>query len=262
MVKWRLRVVWALLLAVGTIWAVKTYLTSLEETASVVLTRGAIPARAQITAEMVKVVTVKESDLSKLAADAFSSPDQVVGRYARRSIPAGEILRERLSDLSTEEIRPASFSGEGALAEFLPPGSRAITVKMDQEGVLGEHVQRGDRVDLVFTSKSDSTGGVYASLVVQQVTVLSIDHNPDAPDEVLVTLLVSAEQAVQVSLAKRTGDLDMVLNPPDAGDPVQVRAISPLLFTAQAEAAPLPAQNEGSQKPGSTTTKSAIGQGQ
>lgn len=233
MVKWRLRVFWALLLAVVSIWTVKSYLTSLEETAPVLLATQEIPARAQITAEMVKVVVVKKSDLSQLAADALSSPDQVVGRYARRLIPQGEILRDRSSDFTTEAIRPAAYEGEGALADFLPSTARAVTVKLDAQGVLGQHVKPGDLVDLVFTSKTDSTGGVYSALVVQQVFVLSLDRNPDDEEEVLVTLLVTLDQALQVSLAKRTGDLDLVLNPPDPGRPTRIPPISPLQFANQ-----------------------------
>jgi Flp pilus assembly protein CpaB len=241
MAKWRLRLFWAFLLAVLTVWTAKSYLGALEETAPLIVTTREIPARTRITPDMIKVIEVKQADRDRIAADAFSSADQVLGRYSRHAITAGEILRDRPGDLTDREIRPAGYPGEGALAEFLPPGTRAVTVKTDREGVLGKHVQSGDRVDLVFTSKADSTGGVYASLVVQQVAVLHIERDPEMPDEVLVTLLVTAEQAVQISLAKRTGDLDLVLTPPDPGDPVQVRAVSPLVFTGQPGAPPLPA---------------------
>ena len=242
MAKWRLRLFWAGVLAVFTAWAVSSYLGSLQEKASLVLAAQEIPARTQITREMVRVVEINKADLESLAPDSFHSADQVVGRYARRSIPAGEILRDRRGDLTEPGMTPASgYAGEGALADFLPPGTRAVTVKVDQEAILGEHVRRGDRVDMVFTSKSDSTGGVYASLVVQQVTVLSIDRNEDDPDDILVTLLVTGQQAVQIALAKRTGDVDLVLNPPDPGDPLEVRAVSPLIFTRQADPAPAPA---------------------
>lgn len=244
MTKWRLRVFWAILLAFGTVWAVKSYLGSLEETVPVVLTTREIPARTEITAEMIKVVQVNRTDRDRLAPDAFSSAEEVLGRYTRQPVAAGEILRNRPGELAEHEVRPAVYPGEGALADFLPPGTRAVTVKVDQQGVLGQHVQRGDRVDLVFTSKSDGTGGVYASLIVQQVTVLHIEQDPAMPDEVLVTLLVTAEQAVQISLAKRTGDIDLVLNPPDPGDPVNLRAISPLLFTGQTAAAPVSASQK------------------
>lgn len=261
MAKWRLRVFWAVLLALGTIWAVKSYLGSLEETAPVVLTTREIPARTEITAEMIKVVQVNRTDRERLAPDGFSSAEEVLGRYTRQAVAAGEILRNRPGELTEQEVRPALYGGEGALADFLPPGTRAVTVKMDQEGVLGQHVQPGDRVDLVFTSKTDGTGGVYASLIVQQVMVLHIERDPEMPDEVLVTLLVTTEQAVQVSLAKRTGDIDLVLNPPDPGDPVQLRAVSPLLFTGQAGSAPLPADKQA-EPAGKSAAQAPQGTGQ
>lgn len=231
MAKWRLRLFWAAISALLTTWGVNAYLSSLRETATVVIAAEEIPVRTQITREMVRVLEVNQKDMGRLAPDAFESPEEVIGRYARRSIPAGDILRRRPGDLTDPNgSGKAGYTGEGALADFLPPGTRAIAVKVDPEGVLGQHIRRGDRVDLIFTSKSDSTGGVYSSLIIQQVTVLSIDRNEDAPDDVLVTLLVSGEQAVQITLAKRTGDVDLVLNPPDPGDRLSVGAVSPLAF--------------------------------
>jgi len=262
MAKWRLRVFWALALAIMTFAAAKSYLGSLEETAPLIITTGEIPARAQITEDMVKVIEVKQSDRERIAPDGFSSLDEVLGLYARQAIPGGEILHNRRSDLTDREIRPANYPGEGALAEFLPSGTRAVTVKLDQEGVLGRHTQTGDQVDVVFTSKDDGTGGVYASLVVQQVVVLHVEHNPEMPDEVLATLLVTPEQAVQIALAKRTGDLDLVLAPPDAGEPIEVHAVSPLVFTGQTEASPLPAGQDHIGEDNAAAATSAQGKGE
>lgn len=236
MARWRLRLFWAALLAIATAWGIKAYLGSLQATEPVVIAAKEIPARSQITADMLKVVSVGKRDRQHLAADAFRSLGEVVGQHARRRIEAGEILRNRPADFATPgEARPGARPGDGALADFLPPGTRAASLKADQQAVLGSHVRPGDRVDLVFTSKSDATGGVYSSLLMQQVLVLDIERAPEsAPDqEVLVTVLVTAEQAVDLALAKRTGVVDLALNPPDPGDPVTQRVTSPLKFAGQ-----------------------------
>jgi pilus assembly protein CpaB len=242
--KWRLRLFWAALVAIITAFGVKAYLGSLQATEPVVLAAQEIPARAQITADMLTIVQVNRADRKSLADNAFPSVDDVLGRYTRRRIEAGEVLRNRPEDFTEPgAIHEGAKTGEGALADFLPPNTRAIGLKVDQQAVLGSHIRPGDKVDLVFTSKSDSTGGVYANLLMQQVQVLDIERAPeDQPDrDVLVTLLVTADQAVDVALAKRTGVIDLVLNPPDAGDPVPQRVTSPLKFAGQPDTGPVKA---------------------
>lgn len=242
--KWRLRLFWATLVAIFTAFGVKAYLGSLQATEPVVLAAREIPARTRITADMLTVVQVNRTDKKRLADNAFPSIDEAVGRSARRRIEVGEVLRNRPADITEPGVvREGAQPGEGALADFLPPNTRAIGLKVDQQAVLGSHIRPGDKVDLVFTSKSDSTGGVYASLLMQQVQVLDIERAPeDQPDkEVIVTLLLTVEQAVDVALAKRTGVVDLVLNPPDPGAPVPHQVISPLKFTGQPDAGPVKA---------------------
>lgn len=239
--KWRLRLFWAGMIAVITAFGVKSYLSSLQETDPVVLAATEIPARAQITLDMLTVVQVNHADRKRLANNGFSSVEEVVGRHARRTIEAGEVLRNRPSDFTEPgAVQVGATPGEGALADFLPPNTRAIGIKVDQQAVLGSHIRPGDTVDLVFTSKSDSTGGVYSSLLMQQVQILDIQRAPhDNPDqEVLVTLLLTVDQAVDVTLAKRTGVVDLVLSPPDPGAPVPQRVTSPLSFTGRMDTEP------------------------
>lgn len=251
--RWRMRLFWALILAIATAWGIKAYLGSLQETEPVVVAAKDIPARATITPDMLKVIEVSSIDRSQLAPDAFQSTAELVGRNARRAIAAGEVLRNRPSDLTEPgEISPGTRTGEGALADFLPPDARAMTIKADQEAVLGSHLRAGDRVDLVFTSKTDSTGGVYSSLLLQQVQVLDIQRPPEGePDQnLLVTLLVTVEQAVDLALAKRTGSIDLVLNPPDPGSPIGPTVTSPLKFIGSATVMPAAAQPPEPEKPG------------
>jgi len=241
MPKWRLRLFWAALLALVTAFGVRAYLGSLQETAAVLIASQDIPQRAQVTEAMITVVHVTRSDRQRLAADAFQSASDLVGRYARHPIAAGEILRDRPGDFAAAaEVRVTAGGREVALADAISPDARAVTVKVDSQAVLGQHLRRGDRVDVIFTSKSDSTGGVYASLILQQAIVLDIERRTDgSPDEgVLVALLVTPDQAIDLTLAKRTGVVDLVLNPPDVGEPVALPPVSPLKFAGRKDAPP------------------------
>lgn len=234
--KWRLRLVWAGIAAVVAAVGISRYLGSLQDTVPVVVATKEIPARTAITEDMLTIVHVNRSDRAVLARDAFEAKFEVVGRYARRRIESGEVLRNRSSDLTTSQ-GAAEFRAEMPLAEVLPPESRAVTLKLDRQAVLDQHLRAGDLVDVVFTSKSDSTGGVYSSLILQQLYVLDI-HRPTADDpeqEYLVTLLVYPHQAVDLALAKRTGTVDLVLNPPDPSELVDDRVTSPLQFIVPPE---------------------------
>lgn len=231
--KWRLRLIWAVVAAVIATIGASSYLSSLRDTVPVVVAAKEIPARAAITADMLSVVQVNRSDRAQFAKDAFQTTDQVIGRYARRMVEPGEVLRNRPGDFTASQGELVATPGEMPLSDALPPGTRAITLKLDKQAVLDQHVRAGDQVDMVFTSKSDSTGGVYSSLLLQQVTVLDLRRpaDDDPEQEYMVTVLVSLEQAVDLALAKRTGTIDLVLNPPDPGDVIARRVISPLQFT-------------------------------
>ncbi|HEY3366956.1 MAG TPA: Flp pilus assembly protein CpaB [Symbiobacteriaceae bacterium] len=259
MAKWRLRLFWAALLALVTAWGVHTYLGSLQETEPVLVATREIPARTLVTADMVKTIQVGRKDRDQLAANAFHAAADVTGRYARRAFEAGEVLRNRPGDFTAPgEVRAGASGTDGALADFLPAGSRGETLKLDAQAMLGKHLKAGDRVDVIFTSKSDSTGGVYASLVVQQVLVLDIERKTDgsADDSVLVTVAVTPEQAVELALAKRTGSVDLALNPPDSAGAVNLRVISPLQFTGQTDAPPGKVETRSKETPAPGTAKS------
>ena len=229
----------ALLLGVATVFGVKSFLDSLQATEPVVIAAREIPERAVITSDMVTIVQVNRGERARLAADSFGSKEQVLGRYARRRIDAGEVLRNRPGDLTESPYGVTVRIGMMPLAESLPSDTRAVAVKLDRQAVLGQQVRIGDYVDLIFTSKSDSTGGVYSTMLIQQVRVLNIEQPADSVDgEVLVTFLVNPAQSVDVSLAKRTGTIDLALNPPDPGDPIDPWPSSPLKFTRTPEVHP------------------------
>lgn len=255
MAKWRLRLIWAMVAAVIATIGASSYMNSLRDTVPVVVAAREIPARAAVTADMLSIVQVNRSDRTQLAKDAFGSTDQVIGRFARRMIEPGEVLRNRRSDFTESQGEIVVSDGTMPLAEALPPGARAITLSLDRQAVMDQHVRVGDQVDVVFTSKSDSTGGVYSSLLFQQVKVLDLRRPAeDDPDQnYMVTVLVSLEQAVDLALAKRTGTIDLVLNPPDPGAPTAQRVTSPLQFTGTSAPASKTTNASSTAKPSSST---------
>ncbi len=91
-------------------------------------------------------------------------------------------------------------------------------------------------MDVIFTSQDNSSGGVYAALIMQGVPVLEVEAPTKEPlaaqtgSQVNVTLLVTPAQAVDLALAKRRGSIDLVLSP-ETAEPVALPPSSPLKFT-------------------------------
>ncbi len=166
--------------------------------------------------------TLKPSDLHivKWPADnypkgGFSKIEDVVDRAVVSNVLAEEpLVAGRLSEKN---------AGVG-LSSVIPPGMRAVSVRVnDVVGVAG-FVMPGTKVDVLVTGQppnSDSSSRM-TTTVLQNIQVISAGTKiqPDQrgqPENVpVVTLLVTPEQAELLTLASREGQIQLVLrNPTD-----------------------------------------------
>jgi pilus assembly protein CpaB len=95
-----------------------------------------------------------------------------------------------------------------------------IAVALPPASVVDNRLSKGDWVDVIYTSKSDSKaiGESVSHMILQQVEVFDIERvnvKGEGRESVMqhVTLLVSPQEAVKLSLAKHKGDIDLILNP-------------------------------------------------
>lgn len=159
-------------------------------------------------------------------ADALASADLVVGRIPRERILANEfVLPDRLADGAT---------GVG-LNVLVPPGMRAVSLNIDNGEALAGLLAPGNLVDVMVTVAGDGTRGTTTErqtlTTLQTVTVLAVDdrmleHVPApggkqrrAPERSApsVTLALTPEQAEQITLADRKGELHLSLRGDDLG---------------------------------------------
>ncbi|MFZ5928827.1 MAG: Flp pilus assembly protein CpaB [Acidobacteriota bacterium] len=124
-------------------------------------------------------------------------------------------------------IVDANFAPKGAgagLAVTIPPGKRAVAVKVDQVVGLAGFVLPGMHVDVIATGdppdKSKEVLGTQARTILQNIEVLSAGQNlqPDregkpVPVQV-VNLLVTPEEAEILSLAGNETRIQLVLRNP------------------------------------------------
>ena len=115
------------------------------------------------------------------------------------------------------EARIAARGSGGGLSPLIPPGLRAIAVRVnDVVGVAG-FVLPGMRVDVLVTGLPPGHEGMMTATVLQNITVLSagqtiqVDAKSQSINTPVVTLLVSPAQAEALTLANNEGKIQLIL---------------------------------------------------
>src|SRR5690606_38693445 len=142
-----------------------------------------------------------------VTADAFTSPDDLVGRVVASPLKPGQIMSTSL--LAAQGTSP----GIGAL---LPAGYRAITLKVDRYSGLQGFIHPEARVDIVGAFGNGDSAS--ARVVAQNVRVIAVEGRlggqtaeaggNDAAavsSDFNVTLMVTPEQAAAIQLAAGAG---------------------------------------------------------
>jgi pilus assembly protein CpaB len=153
-------------------------------------------------------VTLRGVPESMFPAGAFSRVEDVLERPVISVIQADEpVVEARLA---------VKGSGMG-LGPLIPPGMRAISVRVnDVVGVAG-FVLPGMRVDVLVTGKPPNRAGTETQTVLQNITVLSAGQTIQTDGKgqpivaPVVTLLVSPVEAEALTLSNIEGRIQLVL---------------------------------------------------
>jgi pilus assembly protein CpaB len=149
-------------------------------------------------------------------------PESVAPRRGLKEL--SKIKDQRLVQALSEgeyvmEDKLVNVEQAGLIAK-LPPGMRAIAIKVNAESLAGGFVLPGYRVDVVSTSRGnphDST----SRIILQNMLVLAVDtiSNRDGQTNSIlgstVTLAATPEEAQRLSLAAALGELRLTLRTPD-----------------------------------------------
>jgi pilus assembly protein CpaB len=156
----------------------------------------------------------------------FSDPDEVIGR----GLVMPMIQNEPFLDMKLA----AKGAGSG-LPPAIPPGLRAVSVKVNEVIGVAGYVLPGTHVDVVATvSPTQQSRDMTSKVILTNVQVLAagtkIEQGPgnEKPIAVsVVTLLVDPEQAERLTLASTEGKIQLALrNPLDKATPV-TRGVKP-----------------------------------
>jgi len=203
----------------------------------VVVASRALPTGVRLTAGDLKVVPWPAGSM---VAGGFTKVEDVVDRGLLASVVENEpMVASKLA---------ARDAGAG-LSSAIPPGMRAMSVKVnDVIGVAG-FLDPGTRVDLMVTIRheDDSTSRTVASNVEVLRSGTRGDH--DRPKDAkaapaaaaVVTLLVTPEDAERIALAQAEGQIMLSLrNPLDTATTESTGVRTAALFGHAAEPAPTP----------------------
>jgi pilus assembly protein CpaB len=122
-----------------------------------------------------------------------------------------------------EFILPNRLAGENAgsgLPSLIPPGMRAVSVRVNEIVSVAGFVTPGTRVDVLLTGTPGANGDQQTTTVLQNVAVLASGHTlernstGEAQNTAVITLLVSPDDAQRLTLASQEGHIQLALRNP------------------------------------------------
>lgn len=188
------------------------FLKSLNNDVYVYVSKVEIEEHEIITENMIKLVEIGFDEKVTFFNNSYDNKEDIVGSITLKKIEKGNVLVDDGSIIKdSSELGILSENGEVNSEFFLEENNRIAFVSIPKTKALGGMLEKGDLIDIIFTSMNDSTGGLYSSLLLQKVLVHKISSNSNSTSMIDIHFEVSPEDALLFSLAKYTGELDLLL---------------------------------------------------
>jgi pilus assembly protein CpaB len=238
----RLLIIGAVALALGAFVSLFVYKnlqgrgsSSAEPGVDVVVAANDIQVGARIEEHDVRLV---KYPAASLPAGTPTKRSQVLGRGVILPIARGEF------------ILPSKLAPENAgagLPSLIPPGMRAVSVRVNEVVSVAGFVGPGTRVDVLLTGTPNGSSESQTTTVLQNVAVIASGHTlernaaGEAQNTPVITLLVSPDDAERLTLASNEGHIQLSLrNPVDTQEGEVPAANAKGLYKGGTPAAPQP----------------------
>lgn len=174
----------------------------------VVIAANDVPVGAKVEERDVKVVRFPAADLPP---NCFHLKTSVIGRGAVLPIAKGEFFL------------PNKLAGENAgsgMPSLIPPGMRALSVRVNEVIGVAGFVVPGTRVDVLLTGNPTSSSDQQTTTVLENVAVIAtgqkLERNTAGEPQLtpVITLLVSPDDAQKLTLATTQGKIQLALRNP------------------------------------------------
>jgi len=182
------------------------------------------PASVQlvVAARPLKVgATIQESDV-KLVKWTAAAP--ALACHKKEDAIGRGVIAEILESEPVVEARLAAKGAGGGLPAKIPPGMRAVAIRVNDVVSVAGFVQPGSHVDVLMSATPPRTEGGPAGkmtrTILQNLTVLSVGTEIDKDAEgkpvnvPVMNLLATPEQAEILSLASNEARIQLVLRNP------------------------------------------------
>jgi pilus assembly protein CpaB len=158
----------------------------------------------------IRIITLPQS---AVPVGAYSAVSQVVGRGVILPMSKGEFLLPG---------KLAALNAGAGLPSMIPPGMRAVSVRVNDVVSVAGFVQPGTRVDVLATGTQGGGNDRQTTTVLENVAVIAVGKSLDrsassesttttAP---VITLLVSPDDAQKLALASQEGRIQLSLRNP------------------------------------------------
>jgi pilus assembly protein CpaB len=172
----------------------------------------------------------------ELPTGVFHMKTKVVGRGVVLPISRGDFIL-------TNEL--AGENAGSGLPSLIPPGMRAVSVRVNDTTSVSGFVQPGTRVDVLLTGNPQGSNEPQTTTVLENVAVIAtgtrLERNSagESQSAPVVTLLVSPDDAERLTLASSQGHIQLALrNPLDTKQEDVAAVRSNSLYKTGSEPAP------------------------
>jgi pilus assembly protein CpaB len=239
MARMRIFIVLVLAVAAGSVFALGTYNyvqrippnTVQIKTTKVAVAGSDLDIGDEITKDSVRII---DWPASAAPANAISDPNEVIGRGLVMPMIQNEVFLD---------LKLAPKEAGSGLPPAIPPGLRAVSVKVNEVIGVAGYVLPGTHVDVVATvNPTQNATDVTSKVILTNVLVLAAgtkieqgdgDKKPIAVS--VVTMLVDPEQAERLTLASTEGKIQLALrNPLDKASPITPGVKTRALLSSQA----------------------------
>ena len=210
----RLLMIGVLALALGAFVSVLVYKnlqlkgSGTEAGVDVVVAANDIQVGSKVEERDIRLAKFPVADLPQ---GAYTKRSQVLGRGVVVPITKGEFV------LPTKLAPENAGSG---LPSLIPPGMRAVSVRVNEVVSVAGFVTPGTRVDVLLTGTPAGSSESQTTTVLQNVAVIAAGHTlertatGEPQNTPVITLLVSPDDAQRLTLASSEGRIQLVLRNP------------------------------------------------
>lgn len=210
----KIKIVLALILSILVSFFTYTYLKNLKDDTTVVIATQDIEPHTIIKPDMIQEVEISKKDKELLEKDAATTKKEFENAISLVKINKGKVITKSedvIAGTKEELIKKKAMLENGAVnnAYFVSVNKRITTIALDAEGSVNNKLNTGDFVDVIFTHIGDENNS-FSTTLMQHIEIYDVQNGTNSSEN--VSLLVTADQAVEITYAKRNGKVDLVLD--------------------------------------------------